>query len=77
MSAATTVLRPARPQLEPVRCARRTEPSAWLCPPPGAARLPDGVNLLHTDVTVHGQAALALRQAATAAGNDEEGPAHA
>ncbi|MGL4575061.1 MAG: hypothetical protein ACRCV9_09765 [Burkholderiaceae bacterium] len=23
-------------------CSRRTEPSAWLCPPPGRARVPDG-----------------------------------
>jgi hypothetical protein len=25
----------SRPPLTPVPCAKRTEPSTWLCPPPG------------------------------------------
>lgn len=48
-----------RAPLTPVPCARRTEPSAWLCPPPGKRRMPDGVDLHHTDV--------AARLASTAA----------
>lgn len=40
-----------RPPLTAVPFQRRTEPSAWLCPPPGKRRMPDGGVVLHsTDV---------------------------
>jgi hypothetical protein len=42
----------------PRRGARRTNPSAWLCPPAGAQRMPDGVDLHRTDVSRHQAAPL-------------------
>lgn len=39
-----------KPPLPALPCSRRTEPSKWLCPPPGRERMADGYRTNCTNV---------------------------